>query len=375
MKTRTLKFLDSLLGETIRLLPKRKRKTSRSSSTICVKLSAMGDALYLSQVLSAFREEGAFTDISLLTTSRISPDLFKELNWMNIIVMPTSPLKMIFFLLCNWNMFRRVNMVLLDQYYYFSEFLSYLSHQSYGFATGRLGHLFDLTVPYNSHVNERENFYNLLKAHFQETGIASSLNLKKIYESKKVFEGISNVDNEIVKSEKRILLIYPGSSTNADMRRWKFSNFLTVAKHFDASSDVFFIGGPDELEMKDLLSENHLQHMDQIANFTLGELAYIFSSVTRETVFLGNDAGLLHLAEVQGVRSVSLFGPNLSERWGSMRPGSKCIHKPLSCRPCIQTVHGIIPSSCSRGDNMCMKMISVRDVIEAVNGVFSGNAF
>ena len=77
---------------------------------------------------------------------------------------------------------------------------------------------------------------------------------------------------------------------------------------------------------------------------------------------MGNDAGLLHLAESQGMPVVGIFGPNIYSKWGSINPASSAAEIELECRPCIKSYLGQVPSICMRGDVKCIEDISTKNV-------------
>ncbi len=91
--------------------------------------------------------------------------------------------------------------------------------------------------------------------------------------------------------------------------------------------------------------------------------------IARCRLFVGNDSGLMHLAEAVGVPVVALFGPTV-EAFGYFpaRPDSRTIERTLACRPCSR--NGSTP--CPRRTNECLEGIAPDDVLEVVSAALNG---
>jgi predicted lipopolysaccharide heptosyltransferase III len=76
-------------------------------------------------------------------------------------------------------------------------------------------------------------------------------------------------------------------------------------------------------------------------------------------LFIGNDSGLMHLAEAVGTPIVALFGPTFPDRTGPLGPTHRALVKPIPCRPCRLY---FTRDRCERGHNYCMDMIDVDEV-------------
>jgi lipopolysaccharide heptosyltransferase II len=91
--------------------------------------------------------------------------------------------------------------------------------------------------------------------------------------------------------------------------------------------------------------------------------------IARCRLFVGNDSGLMHLAEAVGVPVVALFGPTV-EAFGYFpaRPDSRTIERTLACRPCSR--NGSTP--CPRRTNECLEQIVPGDVVDVVSAALNG---
>ncbi len=160
------------------------------------------------------------------------------------------------------------------------------------------------------------------------------------------------------------IAIYPGSSMNASFRRWDLEKYIYIIKKINPYANFMIVGGPDEVELKQSLNMSGLSAIDFINEWTLLELLWIFKNVAN--LFVGNDAGVLHLAESQGVPIVGIFGPNIYSKWGSINSESVSIEVEIDCRPCLRSFEGHVPSACRRGDVACLGMIDAEVVANAI---------
>jgi heptosyltransferase-2 len=93
--------------------------------------------------------------------------------------------------------------------------------------------------------------------------------------------------------------------------------------------------------------------------------------IARCRLFVGNDSGLMHLAEAAGVPVVALFGPTV-EAFGYFPslPQSRVIERRLACRPCSR--NGSIP--CPKGTGECLTKITPEIVTQTVASFLDASA-
>lgn len=130
----------------------------------------------------------------------------------------------------------------------------------------------------------------------------------------------------------RLVAIAPGASHSA--KRWPVERFVSVARSLQTNgARVLFLLGPKE----DGIREEVLR---SCTNGTVvldtAPIAVVGAVLSRCAAFLGNDAGLLHLARAVGTRAVGVFGPGIPEIWFPDRRKGKdeLIHKEFACSRC-----------------------------------------
>ena len=104
--------------------------------------------------------------------------------------------------------------------------------------------------------------------------------------------------------------------------------------------------------------------MDISGMLNLAEVAELFRN---SRLLVSTDSGILHIAVIEGLNTVSLFGPGIVDKWGPRGDGHIVVHKQLECSPC--TRFGYTPPCKKKG--LCMRLIKVEDVISAIEKLIS----
>jgi heptosyltransferase-3 len=84
-----------------------------------------------------------------------------------------------------------------------------------------------------------------------------------------------------------------------------------------------------------------------------------FAAIAKKSaLFVGNDSGAMHIASAVGTPVVALFGPSSPVEWGPRGGATEVIYKGLDCWTCYRP-------TCQRGEQNCMKLIAVDEVMSA----------
>ena len=120
---------------------------------------------------------------------------------------------------------------------------------------------------------------------------------------------------------------------------------------------IIFVGGSSDLNdietLKRIVDINHVK--SYVGKTSLEETAAIISMLD---LFISTDSGLMHLAYGIGVKTLSLFGAGIEEKWAPKGPNNFIINKNLVCSPC--TEFGYTPSC--PFNVKCLSEISVDEV-------------
>ena len=358
-KLAIMKVFDKAMGHWLRLFAK-KRSTPYPKTVkriLVIKLAAMGDAFCLMPSLRYLKHHRPDVEIHWLTTTRTLPDLFESLTFVDKqLIMPTRPWALFRFIQnTSWQQYDLI--VDFDQYYHLSEWLA-LKGYACGFHSPIKGQYFDRSLEYDAQANEKQQFLQLIQTSLDLSPPASKtwLLMPELAQQ----SHLTQAEIALMAPVNDAIVIYPGSSLNAAIRRWDVSKYIELIEALSARGETIIIaGGKDELNLVDQFKTG--PSMIWIEKLSLFAWSWFFAHKAK--LFISNDGGLLHVAQAQGLKCLSLFGPTSSEKWGSTDGQSVSIEVPLECRPCIKTYLGIVPSTCARGDLACMQRIEVADVL------------
>ena len=158
---------------------------------------------------------------------------------------------------------------------------------------------------------------------------------------------------------ERFAAIHPGGGWIS--RRWFPERFSALIDRISnlAGLRVVLVGGREGGSKEKGLNEMVLSGVkakviDLTGLLTLGELKAL---IKMSSVFVGNEAGPMHIASAMGAPSVAILGPTNAGRTGPYGKNTAIIQHKVECQPCRKR-------DCTRMD--CMKLVSVEEVFEAV---------
>jgi ADP-heptose:LPS heptosyltransferase len=131
-------------------------------------------------------------------------------------------------------------------------------------------------------------------------------------------------------SERRLIAIHPGSGGSS--KCWPVRNFAAVITAlWQRVIPVLLLAGPaDEdcfAELQKLLPmPPHPSLLHNLINAPLLEVAQHLSTCRG---YLGNDAGITHLAALLGVPTLALFGPSDPAIWSPQGSAVRILHSPI----------------------------------------------
>src|SRR5207244_6030784 len=171
--------------------------------------------------------------------------------------------------------------------------------------------------------------------------------------------------------DDRIAVVHPGTGANFTLRRWAPERFAGVADYLtERGFRIVLTGVRAEADIVARVR----QHMtapafDAIGRFSLGELLAL---LRRASLVISNDTGPIHLASGQGTPVIGLYGPNTPALYGARGAYAMAFYLGLPCSPCMTNVNEKA-SDCQ--DNICMKLMTVGQVIESLSRIFDGVAY
>ena len=370
-----IKFIDRHLGNGIcnvlGVFKRNKIKEINIKKILIVQLWGIGETILVLPSIEALKKNFPDAAIDVLATSRNKDVFFDNKNINAIIKIKLNPFSLLKFIFKN---LKKYDLVIdMEEYLNVSAILSFFAGRKVvGFSHGVRAKLYSQKVVYNDKQHASQTFMDLIRV----LDVQHDFNkLPSLGYSK---EDKTKVDNFLkknkIKNNDFLVLVAPGAAESAKSRMWPFERYAelcdeVITKH---KAKIIFTGIREE---NDLIAsiQNKMEHKDNAVN-SAGEinLNQLFYLMTRCRLFIGNDAGPMHIAAAQGIKTLGLFGPNLPVRFGPYGKGNTGLYKGYNCQysPCINVHKGQIPDCLYPKDSndyqKCMKNISVDDVLKEV---------
>lgn len=207
---------------------------------------------------------------------------------------------------------------------------------------------------------------------------------------RKLFTPVSGDDAEFakeffanngVKEKELVIAVHPGVSEGGIHRSWSKANFAELIDDLlnKYNAKVILIGGPaDKSALEEIYAATGRKPII-LKGVPINRMAAILKI---STLFIGNNSGPMHIAASVGTPTVAMFGdtdPKIHAPHGNK---SVILRKDLRCSPChYPFLHGVVEGAkpgrgfvrgrfvCSEGDFKCMKLITVSDVLTAVEAL------
>jgi len=113
--------------------------------------------------------------------------------------------------------------------------------------------------------------------------------------------------------------VHPGSGSPA--KNWPWARFVDAARALAGGHRWLLVAGPAERDVEVEVPADAVLARDW-------PLRLLGAALARASVFLGNDAGVSHLAGAVGAPTLALFGPTDPALWAPVGPRVKTLHAP-----------------------------------------------
>jgi len=161
-----------------------------------------------------------------------------------------------------------------------------------------------------------------------------------------------------------LIAISPVSGAHA-LKQWPTVHFVDLMNKLTEKRNPRFVvvGGPQDRKLTSYLAGvTKSDVIDAGGKLTLPQTAALLSKCD---LFIGNDSGPMHLAAGAKIRTIGLFGPSCSHRFGPSSPLALAISNELPCGPCKSREHGQTCVRCVYPRNECLWSVPPGDVANA----------
>ena len=148
-------------------------------------------------------------------------------------------------------------------------------------------------------------------------------------------------------------------------KAWPTERFAAIGDALiNQGFQVVIVGDTGERILVDEITKlTQQKFISLVSKTSVRELAALLKQCN---LFIGNDAGPMHIAAAVGCPVVGLFGPTDPAVWGPYGNMCRTIYKGLDCHECFYP-------GCFRGEGSCMKLISVEEVFQVAENMLLGN--
>jgi predicted lipopolysaccharide heptosyltransferase III len=187
--------------------------------------------------------------------------------------------------------------------------------------------------------------------------------LEAIGVEEKSFEALSL--KKPSKANKRpLVLLQPGA--RYWFKAWPVDRFAELADRLAEAFDCQILVGGDQRDCKLAESIRAKARSSPLVLAGRANLLHYAAIIKRCDLFVSNDNGPMHMAAALGTPVVALFGPSNPQEWGPCGEKVQVLYKGLDCRRCFHP-------TCERGEESCMKQISVEEVFVAAAKFLTGS--
>jgi heptosyltransferase II len=206
-------------------------------------------------------------------------------------------------------------------------------------------------------INRSIEEYNLIKA----SGVNITLPQRiEYYANKNNIKYSYDLPTEFI-------LCNPGGGniySDVENRAWPIEKY---AELIDRSVETFIILGSGE---KDLQRAKNLEmHCSKRFINLVGKTNFdeVNDLLLRAKLYIGNDSSLMFLASSSQCKSLILFGPTQESAALPIGFNGEVIRSGVGCSPCYSPEDGVKGVMYTCDDNICMKKISVNEVIKKID--------
>jgi predicted lipopolysaccharide heptosyltransferase III len=160
-----------------------------------------------------------------------------------------------------------------------------------------------------------------------------------------------------IDASRPLVCLHPGARWW--FKSWPGERFAALADRVqtETSAQALFLGGEQERIAAGRIAQSmQTPFRSLVARTGLQELGAVLE---RAALMVSNDNGPMHMAAALRVPVIGLFGPSDPTVWGPWGDGHRTFYKGLDCRACFHP-------DCFRGEQNCMKLITLEEVWEAV---------
>lgn len=195
-------------------------------------------------------------------------------------------------------------------------------------------------------------------------GISEPVGQPEVYLRSEDEEAAGRLRQKVSPDGRPLVLLHP--SARYVFKAWPVERFAALADRLqELGMVVAIVGHQREYDLGRRLVDLSRSKPANIMGMT--QVSQLAGMMKSSALFIGNDGGPMHMAAAVGCPVLGLFGPSDPRIWGPRGRHVSVIYKGLDCRECFYP-------GCRRGEESCMKLITVEEVFENAKALLSMNS-
>lgn len=249
------------------------------------------------------------------------------------------------------------------------------------------GNLLTHPVSYNSHSHMSYNFIALIEAlgsnETEKPLLKKRVSDRELFipkfipretESAEIWRKLST-KSKILNKDSKLIILNPDPGEALPLRGWQIDSYVSFGKEMlaeDRNAFIVLMG----LERSKPITRSITKEIasDRLIDFS-GEtdsLREVLTLFSLGHLLVTHDSGPGHFASMTNIKSIVLFGPETPVLYGPLGKNTSVISANLACSPCVSAFNHR-HTACK--DNVCMKGISARSVVDVARRLIASLCF
>jgi lipopolysaccharide heptosyltransferase II len=353
------------------LFPKSEQRVTGPKNILFIKLCCLGDVLFTTPTLRAFRRRFPQAKLTYLTGSWCQKvaGWVRDLDEVKVFEDAFSKAGFLDKYFRAWKILRVLRKEKYDAVVSFhrdarASFLAWLINAGcrIGFTQSGAGYLYTNTARFEQGLHEVKRYLKLAEA----IGIESESHELRIMTDR------CQASTEIMLKGDAVpvICIAPGGGKNPGtfmpIKRWPYYSELVRRLKSELECRIILAGDKYDAEAGEKIERENSSGLENLIGKT--DLEQLVPILLECSLFIGNDSGTLYLAAALGIPTVGIYGPSDPDRVAPLNSLHTSVKRGLYCSPCYRpdTVYGQKYFDCWTGTFECMKKLEVAEVMQAV---------
>lgn len=229
--------------------------------------------------------------------------------------------------------------------------------------------VYDECIPVEEKTHETEKYQTLWK---HITGQESPLPKPQLTVPDDAMKQAQDFLDAAGLKEDKFVFCFPAGVANVSLKAWPEDNFAEVITHLEKKYSLKTLVAAHESE-KDIADKVIALATQRRATPELwlgkdGEIPLACALIAKCHFYLGNDTGMMHVAAALNKPVVAIFGGGTWPRFLPDIPIGFVLTQELPCTYCMW-------DSCWLADAPCIKMVSINNIVQAIDRLLKGMVY